>query len=183
MVYITGDVGVGGGIIVDGNLMTGTKGFGGEIGHVIVNPGGRECRCGNRGCWETEIGRDAVLRACAQDSMASVIAAARAGDESVLLGLKDVSGWLGIGLVNLVNAFDPQVIVIGGPLSAILEFCGDDVRNHISRGSALSSQDVLVFASSLGGEASTIGAGELAFTELLGNPIGHLESSPHLVSR
>lgn len=183
LIYITGDVGVGGGIVVDGNLMTGTKGFGGEIGHLIVNPGGRECRCGNRGCWETEIGRDAVLRACGLDSMDAVIAAARAGDEAVLLGLKEVSDWLGIGLVNLVNAFDPQVIVIGGPLSDILDFCGDDVRTRISQGSALSSQGVLVVASSLGGEASTIGAGELAFTELLGNPIGHLEASPHLVNR
>lgn len=183
LIYITGDVGVGGGIVVEGTLMTGTTGFGGEVGHLIVNPGGRPCRCGNNGCWETEIGRDAVLSACGRDTMPEVIDAARAGDDAVLLGLSNVSGWLGMGLVNLVHAFDPQVIVIGGPLSEILLLCGDDVRAHVERGSNVSSQDVLVVVSSLGGEASKIGAGELAFSELLGNPIGHLEASPHLVSR
>lgn len=183
LVYITGDVGVGGGVIVDGHLLAGTTGFGGEVGHLIVNPSGRQCRCGNRGCWETEIGRDAVLRACGRDDLTTIVADARAGDEAVLMGLKEISTWLGLGLVNLVNTFDPQVIAIGGPLGQILLFFGDDVRGQVTHGWDLSSRDLVVVPSALGAEASVIGAGELAFSELLGNPIGHLEASPHLVSQ
>ena len=183
LVYIAGDVGVGGGVVVGGNLMAGTTGFGGEVGHLIVNPGGRPCRCGNRGCWETEIGRDAVLRACARDTLADILDAARAGDESVLLGLKEISSWLGQGLINLVNTFDPQVIVIGGPLGEILLFFGDDVRTQVTHGWGVSERDLVLAPSSLGAEASVIGAGELAFGDLLGNPIAHLAESPQLVSR
>lgn len=183
LVYITGDVGIGGGVVLDGTLMAGTTGFGGEVGHLIINPGGRQCRCGNRGCWETEIGREAVQRACGRDDLTDIIADALAGDESVLLGLKEISTWLGLGLVNLVNTFDPQVIVIGGPLGEILLFFGDDIRGQATRGWDLSARDLVVVPAALGAEASVIGAGELAFGELLGNPIGHLEASPHLVSR
>ena len=60
--FISGEVGVGGGIIVDGRPLTGAAGYGGEVGHMPVNPNGVACRCGSIGCWETEIGEDALLR-------------------------------------------------------------------------------------------------------------------------
>ena len=63
LIYISGEVGIGGGIIIDGRVMSGAGGYGGEVGHMVVNPHGVLCRCGATGCWETEIGRDAVVRA------------------------------------------------------------------------------------------------------------------------
>ena len=61
VVYLAGEVGVGGGVITGGRPLGGTGGFAGEVGHMVVNPAGRRCRCGNRGCWETEIGEEALL--------------------------------------------------------------------------------------------------------------------------
>ena len=63
MIYLSGEVGLGGGIVLGGRPLTGAGGYAGELGHMLVNPRGRACRCGRSGCWETEIGEDAVLRA------------------------------------------------------------------------------------------------------------------------
>src|SRR5205085_76543 len=62
VIYLYGDVGVGAGIIADGRRVAGHGGYGGEVGHMVVNPYGRECSCGSRGCWETEIGEAALLK-------------------------------------------------------------------------------------------------------------------------
>ncbi|MEY2989251.1 MAG: hypothetical protein RLZZ163_167, partial [Actinomycetota bacterium] len=114
LVFISGDIGIGGGVIVDGTLLTGAGGYAGEIGHMVVNPQGRECRCGSRGCWETEIGSLALLRATGSrfSDVPSVVAAANAGDEEALIGLKVVTEWLAIGLGNLANAYNPDAIIL-----------------------------------------------------------------------
>src|SRR5262249_5201277 len=67
VVYLHGDVGIGGGISAGGRPVAGHGGYGGEVGHLVVNPGGRTCGCGSRGCWETEIGEHALLRAADRD--------------------------------------------------------------------------------------------------------------------
>ena len=84
--YISGEVGVGGGAIMGGQPLTGSAGLAGEIGHMTVNPDGVACRCGARGCWETEVGRDVILRRAGAPAHAgtagveAVIAQAAAGD-------------------------------------------------------------------------------------------------------
>lgn len=122
--------GVGGGIVLDGELREGSHGFGGEVGHLIVEDGGRRCPCGNRGCIEayasgTAIGlaaRDrlvdqshaSVLRDDAELSGRSVTDAAIAGDALAQSVLVDVGRWLGVAAAGLVNVLDPQVILVGG---------------------------------------------------------------------
>ncbi len=84
LIYLSWEVGIGGGVIIDGRLMAGAGGYGGEVGHMIVNPRGVTCRCGATGCWETEIGRDAMMRSTglfdAETEVSDVIAAAAGGD-------------------------------------------------------------------------------------------------------
>lgn len=122
--------GVGGGIVLGGQLQEGAHGFGGEVGHLIVEDGGRPCPCGNRGCIEayasgTAIGlaaRDRLvdqevvtaLRDDAELTGRSVTDAAIAGDALAQSVLVDVGRWLGVAAAGLVNVLDPEVILLGG---------------------------------------------------------------------
>ena len=132
LVMLTIGTGVGGGLVLGDRLMRGTNGLGAELGHVIVHEGGAPCPCGNLGCLEalasgTAIGRtaaeavasgvvpeDSLLHQLEELTGKSVTVAARAGDAAAVGVLARVGFWLGVGLASLTNAFDPEVIVVGG---------------------------------------------------------------------
>ena len=168
LIYISGEVGVGGGIILDGRPLVGAGGYGGEIGHMTVNPDGRLCRCGNRGCWETEIGEEAVLLAAGAGpgaDFAEVLAAQEPG------ALCDVGRWLGVGVVNLVNIFNPQMIVFGGRTRGVFAVTETAVRAALSSALAAPREQVRLSLAALGADSTVLGAAELAFGPLLDNPL------------
>lgn len=175
LIYLSWEVGIGGGVIIDGRLMAGAGGYGGEVGHMIVNPGGVICRCGARGCWETQIGRDAMVRSAglsdSDTEVCDVIAAAAGGDRTAQAALDEVGEWLGIGLVNLVNIFNPEVIVIGGNLREILPLVDGVIEARIRSALPAAREQVRVTLPGLDGESTLIGAAETAFDELLSDPI------------
>ena len=120
LVYISGSIGVGAGVIVGGNQLTGAAGYSGEIGHISFNPRGRQCHCGNRGCWETEIGAFTIAAAigCPVDQVASLseILEGYQGSTDQLL---NVGSELGRGLAGIVNTFNPRMVVLGGYLRSL----------------------------------------------------------------
>jgi predicted NBD/HSP70 family sugar kinase len=165
--------------------MTGAGGYGGEVGHMVVNPNGVLCRCGQQGCWETEIGRDAILRAAGlddQDEVADVIAAASAGNRKAQAAIDGVGEWLGIGLANLVNLFNPEVIVLGGHLRLLFPLVSGTVYRRIHYALPAAREQVRVEVPALNGESTLLGAAEVAFEELLSNPIEVLAHSHHAVA-
>lgn len=178
LIYVSGEVGVGGGIIVDGRLMLGAGGYGGEIGHMVVNPDGARCRCGARGCWETEIGRDAVVRAAGLDGeqveVADVVAAAEAGDQRAAAAVSHVGDWLGVGLANLVNLFNPEVLVLGGHLRHLLPLVSAQVTERIQAALPAAREQARIEVPALNGDSTLLGAAESAFEALLNDPIGAL---------
>jgi glucokinase len=135
---ITVGTGVGGGIIIGGQIYRGAHGVGAELGHMIVDSGGWECPCGNNGCLEavasgTSIGRRARERASEPEAAAVlklaggdanlitgelVGDAAKASDEWAREILTATGRWLGVGLANFVNIFDPEVLIVGGGAAA-----------------------------------------------------------------
>lgn len=135
-VVITLGTGIGGGVIANGALVRGANGFAGEPGHMVVDPDGPRCVCGRRGCWEryssgaglarwaNEPATAAALRA-ALDRPADgpalrgedVMAAARLGDQAALAVVDTFARWTALGLVNLTNLLDPEVLVLGGGLA------------------------------------------------------------------
>ncbi len=183
LIYVSGEVGIGGGVIIDGRPMIGAGGYGGEVGHMIVNPGGVVCRCGAQGCWETEIGRDAIVRASGlkgdHDEVIEVIAAASAGDRTARAAIDGVGEWLGIGLANLVNLFNPEVIVLGGHLRQIYPLVTGTVHRHIHGALPAAREQVRVEVPALSGESTLIGAAETAFGDLLADPLEVLQRSHH----
>lgn len=174
-IYLSGEVGIGGGLILGGRPLTGAGGYAGEIGHMTVNPAGRRCRCGRRGCWETEVGLDAVLQACGVDgTLDDVLAAVAAGDPVATEGLGTVGRWLGIGVANLVNVFNPEVIVFGGLTRATFPTMEPYVRAELAAALTAPREQVRLELPGLGADSSLVGAAELAFAPLLGDPLGTL---------
>jgi predicted NBD/HSP70 family sugar kinase len=182
LVFLSGDIGIGGGVIVDGALLTGTSGYAGEIGHMVVNPHGHECRCGSRGCWETEIGSLALIRATGNrfSDVPSVVEAAREGDEEALVALKVVTDWLAIGLGNLANAYNPDAIILGGHLKYLAQFAEGAVRSQLQAWCDGRQHALPLREPALGEDSSLLGAGEAAFEELLSNPLQSFADSYRL---
>jgi len=140
--YLSSGVGLGGGIVRQGRLFRGVKGMAGEIGHIIMDPDGILCGCGNRGCWETQASQKALFRYVKeminagaesllkdvsdgdlmQLSVDKIVEAAKLGDRVALDALTQVAHHLAIGIASLINVLNPQLVVFGGILSAAWEF-------------------------------------------------------------
>jgi glucokinase len=131
MVYVTVSTGIGAGLIKEGRIYRGGRGFAGELGHMVVKPDGPLCGCGRRGCLETVSSGTAIARAAVkavelgvptllkekpknQLTAPDVFAAASEGDAAAISILEEALFYLGVGLVNVVNLLNPELIVIGG---------------------------------------------------------------------
>ena len=177
LLYVmTGEVGVGGGLVVDGRLHLGSAGYALEIGHTPVPPGDRQCRCGNRGCLEVEADPIALLTAAGlvrieptPDAVRTVIAR-RVVDPAARAAVELVTGRLAGGIASLVNVLNPDLVVLGGMHAELLAVAGESLRSGISRHSFLhQAARVELRAAEL--DASTLaGAAELALQPLLDDP-------------
>lgn len=135
-VYLSGEVGIGGAVVVDGDVMTGRYGWAGEIGHVCVDPDGPACRCGSTGCLERYAGRFAMLSAAGlQPSTHPTVLAerAQAGDEKACAAVRSAARALGIALAGVVNVLDIPTVVLGGHLAHVGELLAPDVEAMLSR--------------------------------------------------
>ena len=127
---------------------------------MVIDPRGSVCRCGARGCWETVVGRDAIgMRAGRPDDateavdVAEIVASARQGDPTARSAVEETGEWLGIGLGNLVNILDPEVIVLGGHLRHLYPQVQEAVQGHIHRAMPATRSQVWVTAPGLGGRS------------------------------
>lgn len=177
VLYLSGEVGVGGGIIVDGHPLTGVAGFGGEVGHVTLDAAGVPCRCGSIGCWETLAGEKALLRlaghpdAGGRAAVTAVLAEAAAGAPAALAALDEVGRWIGIGLAGLVNIFNPRLVVLGGLFGRIHPFVRATIDGELDRRALPGSRAMVrVVPAGLGPDAPLLGAAELALEPLLADP-------------
>ncbi|TDD16300.1 ROK family transcriptional regulator [Nonomuraea diastatica] len=179
LIYLHGDVGIGGGIIAGGHLLGGHDGYGGEVGHMVVNPGGRACGCGSSGCLEAEVGERALLESAGRfgaqqgrDAVRAVVEAADRGDIGAQEGLKRVGEWLGLGVANLVNIFNPEMLIFGGMLREIYLGSAAQVRTQLTLHAMAPQRDRLrLRTSALGDAATLVGAAELAFAHVLSDPL------------
>jgi predicted NBD/HSP70 family sugar kinase len=177
--YVRSDVGIGGGVISGGQLLHGAQGGTGEVGHLLVDSAGLKCRCGATGCWETKVGVDRLLTSAGRlpgggaHAVEEVMEAAARGDRRCATAVDEVAYWTGIGLANVVTAFDPRVIVVAGVLDQAWRARPDLVRDGICHSTRFAMlDDVEVRSAGLGEDAPLIGAAELAFGPLLANPTG-----------
>jgi glucokinase len=189
MLYMTVSTGIGGGIIANGELYTGANGCAGEFGHTTIVPDGPQCHCGNFGCLEAlasgwAIAKEATARINSGESSyiteivggkienitAEVVAAAARKDDCLACEIVDkAADYLGIGLANLVNIFNPELIVIGGGLSKMGNMLLSPACRIIrKRAFRLPATTVRIVRARLGSNAGIVGAAEYVFREQTG---------------
>lgn len=160
VICIVCGTGIGGGLVVDGQLHLGVDDRAGEIGHHTVVLDGPPCECGNRGCLETLAGARAIARAAKRESFDEVVSAARAGDERALTALADAGRLIGTAIANLTIFLAPQRVVVGGGVAEAGELLLDPLRAEVHRRAANVAPltKIEIVPATLGSFAGAIGA-------------------------
>ena len=167
-VYLMVSGGIGAGLILGGELYRGTSGTAGELGHVLVDDGGPICRCGNRGCLEMMAGGGAIialLRSSHGDDLTldGVMALSAEGDSGARRAIADAGRVLGRAIAAIVNAFNPELVIVGGAVSAAGDVLLDPLEEAVHRYAIPSAAaDVRITRGVLGERAEVLGALELA---------------------
>ncbi|MBB3040403.1 ROK family protein [Nocardioides sp. LMS-CY] len=167
---ITLGTGIGGAVVLESTVHRGYNGMAGEFGHMQVVPDGRGCECGGAGCWEQYCSGNALVRFVRErgggDQLTGpmITEAAEAGDPLALEAFASVGTWLGVGVANLVAAFDPEIVVIGGGLSAAGDLLLEPARSALRTSLVGADHRTVppVVRAALGPEAGAIGAADLA---------------------
>jgi glucokinase len=186
MVLLTVGTGLGGGIVLGGALLRGAAGFAAELGHLRVEPDGRRCGCGNRGCWEQYASGQALVRAARTLADSGAPAAARllalaGGDPDAVAGphvtraagegdpaarelLADLGRWLGEGAASVAAVLDPETVVVGGGLAEAGDLLLEPMRAAFRRELTARGHrpDIAIVPAELGNDAGVIGAADLA---------------------
>jgi len=157
-IYITVSTGIGGGIIIDRKLYRGANGSAGEFGHMIIDPHGFKCGCGNYGDLEAMASGTSIKTRSGEDAMAIHIKAQQ-GDKKALKVINETAYYLGIGIANLVNIFNPELVIVGGGLSNLGELLLAPTRKEFYKHAlALPKRSVKIVRAKLGARAGLLGA-------------------------
>lgn len=183
LVYLTGEVGVGAGIISDGRLVRGWSGYSGEVGHLQLDPGQRPCNCGRRGCWETVVGLAAFLELAApegdslrdpvrpiEDRLYELRTRADAGDGATLHALTTIADHLATGLSLLVDVLNPEVIVLGGYFAFFADLLTPAVDERLRARRLDDGSLARLETSELGLMAAARGGAVLALEDVFADP-------------
>ncbi|MGR6540123.1 ROK family protein [Streptomyces rochei] len=181
--YLTGEIGIGGALVLKGELLRGAHGFAGEIGHMVVDPEGPRCRCGARGCLEQYAGQSALLAAAGIDADAGVQGVAelerraRKGDPAALSAIEGAGRRLGVVVSGAVNLFDPDAVMLGGVYRELMDWLAPAVDRELALRvvSGLWREDgKRLRASSSRGDAAR-GAAGVIVREVLADPAAYAE--------
>ncbi len=192
VLYISAGIGLGGGFVHRGRLFSGATGVAAEFGHMTMDPAGELCSCGNYGCWETQVSQSALFRLIQRQiqsgkisilrdaslgnldhlTLPRVLQAARQGDTVTLACLEQVGRSLGIGIASLVNALNPEMVVLGGALSQAGEFLLPVVQEELERRALKWSREASrVVLAQHGANACLMGGVAMVYDSILTQPL------------
>lgn len=173
-IYLSMDIGVGGGIISKGHLFTGAGGFAGEIGHVTIDPNGGICSCSKRGCLETQVGRNVIVqnyRSLSQEDnieLEEIIQRGMAGDEDIRMIFEKAGEYLGLGLSHHINLFNPQGIILGWALGQAYDMLLPGIQRSLEKYALpVLREDLKIVQSSNGSDAALLGCIALVLDEII----------------
>jgi len=174
LVYVSVGVGIGCGLIINRQLFPGFLQYAGEFGHMTVEPLGEDCRCGNQGCWEVYASNSAALRMYAAKTnqhlttFQEFLRRSTNGEQPALEVLQTVLRYLGLGIANLINGLNPEMVVVGGELTAVREFVYHSLLKEIkARTLEKSFAGVRLEFSQLGDQAVALGMGSIVLDQML----------------
>jgi len=164
---VTVGTGLGGGVIIEGALLRYTGECAGDLGHIILDPNGRLCTCGARGCLEAMVDSASLSERGGGRPVREIIGSARAGDELARAALAETGQWLGLGLASLSPIFSPDRIVVGGGIAAAGDFLLDATRaSYRTHARPEFREKTHVVGSSFEGWEGIVGAGSLFLAPL-----------------
>jgi predicted NBD/HSP70 family sugar kinase len=178
MIYLGCELGVGGGIVVDGRLLQGGHpGYAGEVGHMVIGDGVLSCYCGGHGCWETQVAADAVFRHAGMTvpgghsrkaALAELLARSGRGDPEARAALTAVLPAFAAGVATLLSLFNPGRFILGGVFAHLLQHAESDLRTAIDyHRPALSNGPIDLVPAELGAQGPLLGAAEAAVDAFL----------------
>jgi len=183
LVYVSVGIGIGAGLILQQSLYKGASGFSGEVGHMSVEAFGKPCACGNQGCWEAYASERALLERAAEQGIGiadldGLLAAATAGREDVQALFAQCGEYLGIGVASIVNAFNPDAVVIGNRMSRARPWLEDALRKTVVRRTmGFTLRQLQLLFAELGDRSAVMGAAEMAisgfFARLKAGAVNH----------
>ena len=141
LIYVSAGIGIGTGIIINGELYKGINGYSGEFGHMTIDKNGMQCRCGNKGCWELYASEQSLLSKANEMNLGitndvnlgEILLLAQSEEQAAIQLLEEVGKNLGLGIINIIHAFNPQQIIIGNRLAAAKQWIEPQVRDVIGR--------------------------------------------------
>ncbi|WP_251033670.1 ROK family transcriptional regulator [Bacillus sp. ISL-75] len=158
IIYISAGIGIGVGIILNKELYQGKNGFSGEMGHIIIDINGKPCSCGSRGCWEAYASENALLEMADFDSLESLIKLAEGRNEIAKSHFEEIGQYLGYGINNIINTFNPDQVIIGNRLALAKEWIESPIRTTIEKHTlALHQNGLQLDFSRLGKYSSALG--------------------------
>ncbi|MGP3961387.1 ROK family protein [Nonomuraea sp. 3N208] len=167
--YVSGEIGIGAGLVVGGTVFRGTFGLAGELGHVVVVPDGPTCRCGGRGCLEVYAGQDALLGPL--DSVATLVARLESGDARAQDACRRAGHALGVALTSAVHLLDPGRIVLGGIFARLFPWLEGPVADGMAaRLGQMRGAPPHLVVSETGADAAVLGAAGLVIQRILADP-------------
>jgi predicted NBD/HSP70 family sugar kinase/biotin operon repressor len=185
--YLHWGIEIGGGIIINEDVVPGSLGFAGEVGHFSLNPEGELCACGNRGCWNTYVNLKSISKRVADKtgfgdqlndqvrqqkiSLDKIIQCAQSGDSIIINALNETAKWLGIGISNYINFLNPEYVVIGGPLSVVFNIIEPTLQSEVENRALIWQRNACQIKQSIYHEdACLIGAVATVIWNILNNP-------------
>jgi predicted NBD/HSP70 family sugar kinase len=176
IVYISVGIGIGVGLILNDELYKGSNGFSGELGHMTIEVGGTKCRCGNEGCWELYASEQALVKSAENNGLSAnkeltlegLITLAEEGNVQAINLFNQIGDYLGVGINNIINTFNPQQVIIGNRMAFAQEWLTDPLNNRIRRQTLwFQQQDLEVNFSELLTHSSALGVAAFSVENFL----------------
>jgi glucokinase len=162
VVYITVSTGIGGGVIANGQVLRGRDGFAGHLGHILLVDGGAQCLCGRHGCWEAYASGTALERRSGMTAV-EVFGKAAHGDAAARALVRHEARLLGKGIVNLLHAFDPERVIMGGGLALGFDQLTDHIHETIAADAMPAFRERRVVRAERIGDSGLLGVAALVF--------------------
>lgn len=185
-IHVSGEIGIGAGVVVDGVIYRGRHGWAGELGHVSIDPSGPQCSCGARGCLEQYAGQNAILRAARLEpargtsaggdgALAQLVHKAAEGDTDVLDALARASMALGVAISSALNLLDLSHVVLGGIYAPLFPWIAPEIERQVRQRVLAATWDPpVVRRSRLGTDAAVVGAATSVIHRILSDPEAYM---------
>lgn len=177
IIYVSIGIGIGVGLILNGELYKGNNGFSGELGHMTIETGGPVCRCGNQGCWELYASEKALVESAARNeiqpedgqklSLESLNELAENGDAGVIRIFEGIGGYIGVGINNIINIFNPEQVIIGNRLASSSKWLEEPLKKKLVHALSTHKKDLKIDFSQLSTHAAALGAAAYASENFL----------------